>query len=121
MLDSKMSDYIKEASEFYSTIEMVFCPILNETVYFNAAGFHHLIWKNKRRLRSFNDCVNRLVYLRYVTEVIANSRAIYETRTDDNQICRYALAHKVDDGVVIRVVLQRVGSGNLTFLSVMLH
>jgi len=121
MDENNLASHIGEAYRYYMNIGEVYCPAMDDLVIFNFIGFQHLVRRNRRKVRPLNECVDRLVYLRYVQEVVLNCEQVYEIRIHGNNIYRYALVYKVNDGVALRVVLQRIGTGKLIFLSVMLH
>jgi hypothetical protein len=52
---------------------------------------------------------------------VTKSEKVYEMRVHGNKVYWYALVYKVEDGVIVRVVLQRIGIGKIVFLSVMPH
>lgn len=122
-------DQLKQKQEtYYKGLKPVYCPALRDTVFFLSGGFNHLIRKNNHNPRSTEEQFLKLSCLKYVVEVIANCARVSETRNGyrnvrgvTKRVVRYELIHKVAANVRIRVILERVGSGRLTFLSIMPH
>lgn len=121
----------KKQKAFYGRIVSLHCPVLNETVYFTARGFFHLV--NKRGVdhrtypRKPKEQHLKLMCLKYVPEVVENSTQVQMRRITvtlkgkPKQAIHYELVHKVVSGEEIRVVIEKVGSGKHRFLSVMPH
>jgi hypothetical protein len=121
MNEEEVNSHKQEAEAFYDDLKEIYCPAIGECVVFNSVGFRHLFYKS-RAPRPLREQILRVVYIRYAPEVIAEAKSVYNIRVSSSgRITTYALAHKTESGVVIRVVLQRVGLGGLVFLSVMPH
>lgn len=116
----------------YEAIGNVYCPILKETVIFNANGFHHLLYEAGGTPRDVSERIYKLVLFPLVIPVIKNALSVAEERDIEVKASRkknapkkkgkhYALVAIVGKKkpVAVRVVLQKIGTGNLTFLSVM--
>lgn len=118
----------KRRKKFYQSIVSVFCPILNETIYFTSNGFIHLIYESNRMPRNEPEQYLKLSVLKYAPDVVKNSALISETREingiikgKQKKIYHYEIVHEVSPGKKIRVVIQRIGTGKFTFLSIMPH
>jgi hypothetical protein len=70
----------RKAKAFYKTIGRVFCPALNDYVGFDTAGFHHLIWKQKKPRRK-NEQMKRFTLLSNVKTIIASSATVTDHHT----------------------------------------
>lgn len=116
----------------YDSIKSVYCPILKENVVFNARGFHHLNYNSDGTPRDVSERVHKLTLFPLAIPVIKNATAIAEERDIKIRASRkkgaptkdgktYALAALVGrkKPVEVRVVLLRIGNGNLTFRSIM--
>lgn len=113
---------------FYKSIVSVFCPLLNEVVYFTSDGFIHLLYESNRMPRNISEQFMKLKCLPHAPIVIQKSKIIVDTRTFEIKVkgkkktlIQYALAYEVSKGVIIRVVVGRLGAGKLRFISVMPH
>lgn len=121
-------DLKKEQKAYYKSIVSVFCPLLNETIYFTSDGFIHLLYDSNRKPRNIDEQFMKLKCLLFATLVLQNSEFIADTRTikvkrkgKEKIIIHHVLVHEVTKGVKIRVVVERVGTGKFKFLSVMPH
>ena len=113
---------------FYKSIVSVFCPILNDTVYFTSEGFNHLLYESNRKPRSINEQFLKLRCLTYAPIVIQKCALVSETRQIQKRIkgklksgVHYELAYEVSKGINIRVIVEKIGTGKHKFLSVMRH
>jgi hypothetical protein len=122
-----MSKAFEEAQKkLYKTFQPVFCPALNEMVYFNADGFSHLLFEN-RRPRNANERVYRTSLLPYVHSVISNAPTAKEhIKSTTPPVTTWGLDYKLiktgTNGKLCKVtvvVIRKKPKGQLTFLSVM--
>ncbi|MBP9818340.1 hypothetical protein KBC75_06375 [Candidatus Shapirobacteria bacterium] len=113
--------------KFYKNIGTVFCPVLNETIYFNSNGFRHLIFKNNREWRNVPEVTLKLSCLPAVPYVIKKAKEISQTRTievvkyGNKKVVRHFELVAKSKGKLIRVVLEKIGDGKIHFLSTMPH
>ena len=111
--------------KYYKTLQPCISPALNEAVYFNADGLHHLLYdEKKRRPRNAAERQNRLVLLQYVRGVIASAtQAVKLVKSQYPLVVTWSLTHDVigpgGQMLPIKVVVIRKGSRRLYFLSVM--
>lgn len=118
----------KKQKAFYQSIVSVFCPILDDTIYFTSEGYNHLLYESSRKPRTISEQFMKLQCLTHAPKVIKQCAVISETRTIKRNIkgklkeaiC-YELVYEVKKGEHIRVVVQKIGTGKHTFLSVMPH
>lgn len=110
----------------YRTFQPIFCPALQETVYFNADGFHHLLFED-RRPRIPAERHYRLSLLPHVHDVISNSlQAKQEVKSVTPRIVTWSLSYKfVKENTNGKhcttkvVVIRKKPAGRIYFLSVM--
>lgn len=118
----------KQQRAFYANIVSVFCPILNDSVFFTSEGFNHLIYESNRMPRKIGEQFMKLKCLSEAPKVISKCHVISDTRQVQRKIkgiyktvTRYELVHKVRKDTEIRVIVERIGTGKYRFLSVMPH
>jgi hypothetical protein len=118
----------QQKREFYKSIVSVFCPVLNNTVYFTSSGFNHLLYDTNRKPRNIDEQYLKLKCLSYAPEVIKKSTVLADTRNYEIKIkgkkkpyIHYAVAYEIEKGKEIRVIVSRFGKGKYKFLSVMPH
>jgi len=101
----------------------VFCPVLNENVFFTTDGWKHLIYKPNGKDRKINEQYLKLCNLKYASYVIVNATGIdKETVTENDkgkEIRVTAIISQPSKDEKIKVILQKVGAGRITFRSVM--
>lgn len=110
----------------YKTLQPVFCPALQETVYFNADGFHHLIFE-KRRPRNTAERFYRLSLLPHIHEVVTNAtQAKQKIISNDPPIITWELKHKFikpntnnKPCITKVIIIRKKPAGRLYFLSIM--
>lgn len=122
------------AHEQYAAQKSVYCPYFTATVVVNSDGFHHLQF-SARRERSKREQLLKFRLLPLALQVIRKSGTIQEYRTTMTPVGKRSavdgaismkrveywglVAIVGDKPVKIRVVLRRIGTGNITFWSVM--
>jgi hypothetical protein len=118
-------NFEEKQKQLYKEFKPVYCPAMQETVYFNSDGFKHLIYSNRKGPRSRTERRRRLSLLPHVHEVISKSTQVMERIKSQNPvIVTWALQSEVleNNGKkhVIRVILiRKKPQGKLYFLSVM--
>lgn len=120
-------DLKKGQRAFYKSIVSVFCPILNDTVYFTSEGFNHLLYDN-RKPRKISEQFMKLQCLVHAPLVIQKCTLVSKTRLIEKNVkekkksgVHYELVYEVKPGEKIRVIVERIGTGKHKFLSVMRH
>lgn len=119
----------KKQRAFYKGIVSVFCPILNDTVYFTSEGFNHLLYdRSNRKPRKISEQFMKLQCLIHAPLVIQKCMLISETRAIERNVkgkrksgLHYELVYEVTPGEKIRVIVEKIGTGKHKFLSVMRH
>jgi len=113
---------------FYQEIGCIFCPVLEDMVHFTSYGFNHLVSKPNRNPRKIGEQKLKLYCLTFAPQVVANSTEIVTTRETKlrikgkwKSVIRLGIIYEVKPGVVMRVIIEKIGDGNYQFLSVMPH
>lgn len=119
---------IKKQKVYYKRIGSVFCPILQDTVYFTSSGFNHLLYKSNRKPRKLSERYMKLKCLEHAPEVIKKCNVISETRQLEKKIkgrskkvIYHELVYGIKKGIKIRVIVEKIGAGKLKFFSAMPH
>ena len=127
MTGKTISYYIGKYRAVYDGLRPEHSPAIGETVYFNAQGFKHLIFKNNHR-RTNAAIRNRLILIPLIPSVIKHCKEVTETRTGietikgkQTPVTYKALEANVGKGGArVKVVVKKVGDkGSWYFLSVM--
>ncbi len=119
---------IIEQRAFYRSIVSIFCPILNETVYFTSEGFNHLLYESYWKPRSPAEQFLKLKCLSMVPEVVKNCSKKANIRKMRRKVkgkwkngFHFELVHEIKKGASVRVIVERIGTGRYKFWSVMPH
>jgi hypothetical protein len=124
-------DVKRKAREFYQTIGHVWCPALKDYVAFNAAGFHHLIWKRKK-LRHTKEQMKRFHLMSDATMIVASSIIVTEHRAT---VAQHKIYHRSKrktivsrahfwsltgerNGRIVTVVIRQFKDGEKQFFSI---
>jgi len=60
----------KKSKALYKNIISVFCPILNNTVYFTSEGYNHLLYEDFNHPRRVNEQYMKLICLPYASDIL---------------------------------------------------
>ena len=122
MENSKYRELLKERRKWYKKIGKVYCPILKEYVIFNSKGFYHLRYSSGRE-RTIKEQMYKVGLLPLVIPVIKNVEKIEEYRKElsNGKEVEYWILKEVvgSQNTMTKVILRRIGTGNITFYSVM--
>lgn len=126
----------EKAKIVYSSQKEIYCPYFATSVVLNSDGFHHLQF-SARRERSKNEQLFKFNLLPSGLELIRKSATLQEYRKLLTPIGKKSardgavpmkeveywgfVAIVGEKRIKVRVVLRRVGNGNITFWSVMLY
>jgi len=120
--------FIKEKRAFYKQIKNIRCSILNETVVFNSKGFSHLRYDNHGSERPIREQKYKMGLLPLVIPVIKSATIIHEYKKQEysKPLGKYfeiweLRAEVGKSNTLVSVVLRRIGTGNISFLSVWKH
>lgn len=125
----------EEADIFYKNIGQITCPFFNTSIQFTSEGFNHLMYSDGRE-REKSLQLLKFDLLRLVPDIIKKSGTLQEYR---KQFCKYgkrkadgfydtkemefwgfvAIVKSHEEYIKIKVILRRVGNGNIIFWSVM--
>ena len=116
----------------YIKIKKVYCPTLKENVVFNAKGFHHILYESGGTPRTVEEKIYKLTLIPLAPAVIRNAIKIKGVRDVEVRVSRknrtvlkkgkaYSLVATVGrkNPVAVRVILLRIGNGQLAFRSIM--
>ncbi len=127
---------VKEETEtYYKTIGQVLCPFFNKDILFTSEGFNHLMWSDGRERDKSNQLL-KFDLLRLASDIIRKSGTVQEYR---KQLCKYgkrkengffdtkemefwgfvAIVKSHSEYIKVKVILRKVGDGNITFWSIM--
>lgn len=123
-----LNKLIEKQRAYYKSIVSVFCPILQDTVFFSSEGFNHLLYETHHRPRKSSERYMKLRCLEHAPLVIKKCNSVTETRKLERkikgkmkQVIQYELVYEIRKNVKIRVVVERIGSGKIKFRSTMPH
>ena len=124
---SNIGEIIDRYKITYQKFKPTFSAALNDKVFFNMAGFKHLVFKNKHR-RTNKVIYSRMVLIPLIRPVIRKCKHETETRVRNEiidgkevKVTYKALEAKVGKSATrVRVVVKKVGQkGNYYFQSIM--
>jgi hypothetical protein len=110
---------------WYKTIGKVYCPCLQSSVVFNSKGFYHMRYDGTGTIRHIREQMYKMGLLPLAIPVIKNASKIYHYSNEySKNIGKYvhywALREVVGkQQTTVTVILRKVGTGNLTFHSIM--
>lgn len=129
--DNNREKVIGKAKESYVRIGHIWCPALKDHIAFDDAGFHHLIWKNRKH-RSRTEQKRRFRLLPSAERVIAQTKLSIayqereimflkkkygEAKIEAAHASFWGLKEERDDQT-ITVVIRQVDSGDKHFYSI---
>ncbi|MFA6340811.1 MAG: hypothetical protein WCX27_01025 [Candidatus Paceibacterota bacterium] len=120
------SDFIEKQKKIYKSLKPCYCPAINDTVYFNAEGLRHLLYKENRP-RNINEKHYRMGLIDHVVETISKSQKATVEIYDDSKAKLWILDWVKIETVFfgfkkkksIKVILRKIGNGKTHFLSIM--
>ena len=124
-----------EAETFYKAIGQVTCPYFNKSIIFNSDGFHHLQFSDGREREKAGQLL-KFDLLRLVPGILAKAGTVQEYRKQWGKVGRkkvngfqevkemeywgfVAIVLSKNEYIKIKIILRRIGDGNITFWSVM--
>jgi hypothetical protein len=120
--------------QYYSGLEPVYCPALDEHVHFTSEGFFHLRYKSQGHERDKRIQKAKLVFLPEAVKIIQRSTTYQEYRSELTTVGEkstrdglrktaemrwYGFQAVIREDCRIRVIVRRVGDGQIHFWSVM--
>ncbi len=116
---------------YYNSIGKVYCPCLGVYISFNAQGFHHFKYHGGGEARTIRNIVHKLRLLPLVIPVIKQSTSVSEyektiepknrnSRRPQKEVEYWTIVSCVgrNRDIKIKIVLKRIGAGNIIFWSV---
>lgn len=123
-----LTQLIRETKKSYAEIGTVFCPILNQTIHFNAEGYNHLLYESYNHPRPPAEQILKLKCFPFVVSVIKNCYKKVSVRPAARKIkgirkngFAYELIHEVVKGGKVRVIIEKLGNGQYNYRGVMPH
>ena len=130
-----LSNYDKVRSDaeiYYSKLRPILSPVFNELIYFPSESFNHIIYKNPRTEREKNSQMMRFKLIPKTLELIEVSTTYQEFEETIKTVTVKRRKHRVSvpktvqywgmiaimRGTKIKVIIRRIGNGNLTFWSI---
>jgi len=123
----------EKVKDLYSKQKSIYCPYFKCEVILNSDGFHHLQFSDRRE-RNKKEQLLKFNLLPLALKIIRNSGTIQEIRrgivaiggagkdgfSQTKNVEYWGLIAIVgDSNIKVRVILRRIGDGNITFWSVM--
>lgn len=129
---SNYEKFREDTQALYASTRPVMSPALNEQVSFTAEGFNHIIFKGARSIREYPSQIMRFKLLPRAIGLIghANTFQEYEEASKEFEIktrkgrerksktVRYWGIIAIFEGRKIKVILRRIGNGQLHFWSI---
>lgn len=123
-----MEDYINRYRKKYKSLNPVYCPALNETIYFISEGFNHLLFKKGHR-RINKQIKYRLPLINLIIPTIKNCKSPAKIKVIDEiykgkkvMVSYFEVSHLVGtkSPAKIKVIIKKRNKlGKLFFFSVM--
>ncbi len=132
----KYKEFYKRSEEFFNKNKEVYCPYFDCRVVFSSDGFHHLRY-SARCERDKNEQIFKFSFLPAAINIIKKSGTVQEYRKELvsvnkkpdksgltlQKIAEYwgfvAIVGKEKKMIRIKVILKRIGDGNIIFWSIM--
>lgn len=124
------------AKEIFEKQKAIYCPFFQTNVILNSDGFNHLQFKGNRMPRNTEEQLLKFSLLPLALEVVRKSGTIQEYRKiltpfGEKSEKGFAKMKEVEywgliaivgeNKIKIKAILKRIGTGNITFWSVMPH
>ncbi len=116
--------FIEAQKKVYKSLKSCYCEAIQDTVYFTSDGLNHLLY-HRRRPRNINHRFYRASLISYLVEVITNATsAIKKIEPQFGKDPLWILEHEITAKYkgkkqIVKVILQKKGTGNIHFLSAM--
>lgn len=123
---------LEETRETYDNVGEIYCPCLDIKIVFNGQGFHHFKYHGGGEARTTEGIIHKLKLFPLVIPVLKHASAVadYEKTIEPKNRKSNAPQKEVEywsiicevgrnRDVKVKVVLKRVGTGNIMFWSVM--
>lgn len=101
----------EEARKFYDDIGRVYCPALQKSVRFNAAGFNHIIFKKERAERDKHLQAQRFKLLPSALKLVAVATTYQEFETTKHGVLYWGIIGIIENRK-LKVVLKKPSTSN---------
>ena len=128
MTEETTEEYVDRYLKKYKGFKPVYCPALNDTVYFTSEGFNHLLFKRGHR-RNDNEIHYRLPLINLIVPALKNCTAASKalvleefSKGVKTNVMYFEISHTVGRKcpAKVKVIVRRRGVlGQLAFHSVM--
>ena len=119
-MPKKFSNFKREIREVYDKIGSVWCPAIQEEVYFNAKGFYHLRHETTREERSISEQKHKLSLVPHIKDIVQGMQVLVESRTINNVVYTSLTGKPQNHHRKVKVILRKSRSTERTiFWSVM--
>ncbi len=122
----------KESQAFYSSVKSIYSPALKENISFTSEGFNHIVFKKERSEREKSSQKLRFKLLPLAKKLIEKSTTYqeYEKKSSffdvkknkkiskELKIVEYWGIIAILESRKIKVILRKIGNGNIHFWSV---
>lgn len=115
---------MKERTALYKSFKQCYCPVLKETIYFNAKGFHHFKYNGLGHARPMREQMYRVGLIPLIKPVIKTATlSTYTPPIYKESLKKYVDFWKLQSVVgrqktIVTIILRRVGTGKIIFYSV---
>ncbi len=110
----------EEAKIYYRNIGVLQCPVFPyEKIYFQNAGFKHLIYKEKK-FRPISDQIRRFKSLIHIRETLLNATSFSEYREEKEKLTTayfWAFEKRINNRI-IHIIIRKIDKGPLHFFSI---
>lgn len=119
----KPEEFIEQQKQTYKKIQPCYCPAIQDTVYFNADGFRHLVY-DRHRPRSQKEKIYRVALIDHIEEVVKRAQKAKKEMHASPPCCIWVLEwveikDKKKRKQKIKIILRKQGNGRIYFWSVM--
>lgn len=111
---TEIQKIIENAKTEYKNIGKVFCPYLNQEVWFTMKGFRHLI-SNNRKQRHDDVILDRLSAIKYIPDIVSKSGTLQEYENINTEYFGFIA---IIDSKKYKVILLKNEAGRYMFISV---
>lgn len=114
-MSENIKRFIYKHKVVYKNIEKVYCPYIDDFVYFTSSGFKHLLWKHGRGMRTVSEIIRRLCSINSAILIISKSGTLQEYELSNTEFfCFIAIINSVK----YKVVISKTRESKYKFVSV---
>lgn len=103
------------ANVYYKNIGKIWCPFLNDYVYFNSSGFRHLIFRHWRKRRTIHQQYLRFKFLPLAPQILSKSHTLQEYR-EKGKFKYYGFVSIIGK-VRLKIIVKQINGGIKFFYS----